>query len=524
MTDDKITQYNTTNPHSNKKPPLHEMFEQGIPWAPFIILGFILSIFAAVAVSFDFGFSATYIVAAGVIGVLLTLLILQNPELGAYLLIISVFSSLSDILTDNGFPGINRPLMALIGLSILVNYILKTGKVPKLPFITRTEWALLAYYSVIIFSSFQVIGNGSVYTSLIDITKDILVGISIFVLLNTKERWEKGAWILIITMTVLSTLGIIKMMSGTSRTFWDLAQFSGFGQLDEAGNLRFGGPIAEANIWGQVLTATLPFVIFRLIKDTNIVRKLFLIISAATILLAIVYTGSRGAFVALLVIAPFIVLETRIKLSSILIGIILVTTLLVILPSTYTQRFQTLRIFFDQDDEYSLSRDESVVGRRNAMLTGLAMFRANPFLGVGFGNYGINYWQYARELGLETGSLYTNSDTDLPQAHSLYVEILSETGLLGMLSFATFIGFIFLGLFKARKKYEALAIETDWTSWISALSISIFSFLITGLFLHGIFFRYIWMLIGMALAVISISNDSFISSPALNRRTRHKSR
>jgi O-antigen ligase len=508
MTENKIDRNKIVNHQNKVGNSIHGMLDKGVPWAPFVILGLTLAILAAVAVSFDFGISTTNLIGGGVVVTLLTILVFQSPELGAYLLIISVFSSLSDILTDSGYPSINRPLIALIGLSILVNYVLKTGKLSKLPSITRTEWALLVYYLVIIFSSIQLTDKGNAYTAILDISKDILVGISLLILLNTTEKWERGAWTLIITMTVLSGLGIIKMVSGTSRTFFDFAQFSGFGQIDETGNLRYGGPIGEANIWGQVLTATLPFIIFRLIKDTNPFKKVLLGLSAATILLAIIYTGSRGAFVALLAIAPIIVIVNRIKLPAILVGLAVMTALLIFLPSSFVQRFQTLRIFFDQSDEYALSRDESIVGRRNAMLTGLAMFRDNPFLGVGFGNYGNNYWKYASELGLESGALYTDSDTDLPQAHSLYVEILSETGLLGMLSFATLIGFIFAGLLKTRKKYKELAIDSDWVSWIDALTISILSFLITGFFLHGIFFRFIWMFIGLALAAVAISNNT----------------
>jgi putative inorganic carbon (hco3(-)) transporter len=520
MSNNKLTPYRISEPSKKKTYFFQEMVEKGVPWAPFLVIGLVLSVFAAVAVSIDFGFSTTYIAVGGAIGLLFTFLVIQNPELGAYLLVISVFSSLSDILTDRGLPSINRPLIALIAFSIFLNYFQKTGRLSKLPTMTRTEWALVAYYSVIIFSSSQVVDKSRAFSSILDITKDILVGISIFVLLNTKDKWEKGAWVLIITMTVLSSLGLIKMISGTSTTFWDFAQFSQFGQVDEAGNLRFGGPIAEANIWGQVLTATLPFAVFPLFKDSNIIKKIFLSFSTITILLAIFFTGSRGAFIALIALIPIIVFETRTKLSYILFGLALITVLLIFLPSSYTQRLQTLSIFFDQSDEYALSRDDSIVGRRNSMLTGLAMFRDNPFFGVGFGNYGINYYEYASDLGLETGSLYVNNDTDLPQAHSLYVEILSETGLLGILTFAVFIGLVFRGLFKARNRYLLYATETTWVSWINALIASILSFLITGIFLHGIFFRYIWMLIGMALAILAISNET-PPTPLLHRRSNH---
>jgi hypothetical protein len=125
MSNNKLTPYRISEPSKKKTYFFQEMVEKGVPWAPFLVIGLVLSVFAAVAVSIDFGFSTTYIAVGGAIGLLFTFLVIQNPELGAYLLVISVFSSLSDILTDRGLPSINRPLIALIAFSIFLNYFQK---------------------------------------------------------------------------------------------------------------------------------------------------------------------------------------------------------------------------------------------------------------------------------------------------------------------------------------------------------------------------------------------------------------
>jgi hypothetical protein len=41
---------------------------------------------------------------------------------------------------------------------------------------------------------------------------------------------------------------------------------------------------------------------------------------------------------------------------------------------------------------------------------------------------------------------------------------------------------------------------------------SLATFLISGIFLHGIFFRYIWVLIGLSMAAISIADGTPVIS------------
>lgn len=500
----------------NDIPLLSGIYPEKISWTPFVAIGLILSIVIAVAVNFIPGNAPAYVL-AGILGLIVTILVLQNPELGAYILIISIFTNISDILSDKGLPSINRPLIALAMGSVLANYILRTGKFARFPNMTRTEWALLTFYAVIIASILVSPEKSKAVNTIIDITKDILVGICIFVTLNTQKSWEKGAWYLIITITILAGLGVIKVITGTSQTFFDLARLSNFGQVGSTGEVRYGGPIAESNLWGQVLLATIPLVLYRLVREVHQAKKILLGISLLLILLAMIYTESRGALVALAAITPLIALDMRIKPINMLIGILLFFGLLSILPARYTQRFATLNVFF-KNEEYGLAEDESISGRRDVMLAGLAMFRDNPLLGVGFGNYSAYYWDYASRLGLESSFTLSEVDDGVRHPHSLYIEIISETGLLGLLAFVFFITTLFIELLRVRKKFQNFAFYADWSSWVTATIMSTLTFLISGMFLHGIFFRYIWMLIGLGMAAISISdNAKTFQLPANNR-------
>lgn len=472
-----------------------------------IALGLLIAIIVSLTSQ---AFSGAFLV-GGVMAALMAVVVIQRPELGAYLLIITVFTNLSDYVTERGLPSVNQPLIALTYLSVFVNYVLmRRGGIIEIPRISRIEGALLAYFLTIVISLFVSPNSDGVFYIIIDVAKDILAGVCLFLAFNDKEKWSKGGWILIILIANLALLGVVKMASGTEFTFGGLAQLSGLGQVGDNGELRYGGPIGEPNIWAQILVATMPLVLYRFSREKNSFVKINLLFAALMIMLAIIYTGSRGAFVALVITLPLIAIERKVRFQTAVSTVAIFMVLMLFMPKSYTERLSSLTLLFDNKNEYSLQSDSSFAGREEAMLTGLAMFRDKPLLGVGFGNYGINYSEYASILGLSTIPGGTRPG-DLPKPHSLYVEIISETGLIGFLTFGAFFGGLLAGILKVYLRDRKKKNEQEWATWQIAFFFSILSFLISGIFLHGILWRFIWMLIGLAMAILSISENRSVS-------------
>ena len=470
-----------------------------------LVIGFLLALIVAIAVNFTTIYPSILLI-GGVFAIVLFIAVLQRPEIGAYLLIFSVFTNLSDLFTEKGLPSINKPLVGILLLSIFVNYIFRTGKLSPAPKLSRIEIALFAYCTVVFASYFVAVNQPRAISYILDLMKDITTGVCIYLTLNTRDKWKSGARVLIFAVTFVSILGVIHTLTGTERTFWGFAQQSAFGQTNASGDLRFGGPIGESNIWGQVLVSIIPFALYRVAKEPKQTSKFIYLLASLFILLCVFFTESRGAFLALAAIIALIAMEMRIKSSTLTVAVIFGILFLFLLPSKYTERIKTLDVFFRPDQEYGLTQDESVEGRRNKMLTGLAMYEANPFLGVGFANYTDNYYSYAEDLGVE--SAVKNIETRR-EPHSLYIEIMAETGTFGILTFMAFLGLIFSGLYQVRKKYiNSKSIPNiNWAAWVTSILMSLLTFLIAGLFLHGIGFRYIWILAGMSLAFIHIAKS-----------------
>ena len=479
-----------------------------IPTSAFIVFGIVLALAAALAINFTATYSPLLVVAAA-LGGILTVIIFQKPELGAYILIFTVFTNLSDLFTERGLPSINKPLVAIVLFSIFANYILRTGRINSSAAITRAASVLLIYFLTILFSSFVAINQTKSYLAIIDLAKDIAVGICIYLTLDTKEKLKTGIRVLLYSVAFVSLLGVVHTLGGSSLTFWGLARESAFGQIGGSGGLRYGGPIAESNVWGQVLVSILPIALYQFTKVREPRIKFLSAMAALFIFLAMLFTESRGAFLALVILMTLTVYDLRIKGTTLVSLAALGIVLFIIVPSKYTERIKTLDIFFQSNQEYGLSQDDAVEGRREKMLTGLAMFKEHPFLGVGFANYSDNYWSYAGNLGLEATARNVGSESSARQPHSLYVEIMAETGIFGIASFLVFIYIMLRDLYLSRAMNDANKVkaDSDWSLWITAIFMSILTFLVAGIFLHGIGFRFIWVLSGLALTINHLTQD-----------------
>jgi O-antigen ligase len=228
----------------------------------------------------------------------------------------------------------------------------------------------------------------------------------------------------------------------------------------------------------------------------------------------IVLTHSRGAYLVLaidLVLILFI-FEKRFHPLVGVAGLTILVLLIPFLPASYRDRFDTLTAFTSQNGIY---QDTSFRGRSSEMLTGLAMFAEHPVLGVGVANYRPNYQRYAQLVGIEFRA-------EARDAHSLYVQILAETGILGAITFLGIVFFLFDALNKAIRALEHSPHLHHWLPWINAIRLALLSYLLTSVFLHNAYIRYFWILLAMALAGIQITysllNNSDRSLAAEARR------
>lgn len=477
-------------------------------WRTSLILGLLLAVGAGVGVSYLQAIERFYVI-GGVIGALLMIVILFRPQLGAYLLIITIFANISDLMTESGLPSINQPLAAIMLVVVIANLIIAPERITPLKRFSRVEWALTAYVIVVILSLTVASNRVSATEQVLDLVKNAVILVIIFLSLNTRKKLRTAVWIMIVTMTILVSLGVIQNILNLDFTFWGLSRDSVIGQVTESGEARYGGPLGLANIWGQVLVVVLPYFIYRVVDaKNNRFGQFVMIVATLTLFLAIILTGSRGAYIALFAILPLLAMELKIRIPTIFISLAVGVIILLALPQDYTARFTSL-VTGTNELGGTISEDPAVRGRITKMRTGLEMFVNNPVLGVGVGNFADAYWDYADDIGVESDAQDIQSEEEARDAHSLYIEVLAETGILGFVTFMLFFYFLLADSFKALMKVRGKIADHRWKSWVAPIVISLIAYLVSGLFLHGVVFRWFWVIAALALTSIHLTELKF---------------
>ena len=472
-------------------------------WVVFLIAGIAVVIGASILIGISGNGIASYLI-EGVLGLFLAVLIFFYPELGAYLLLITVLSNLSSIFISHDLPGINKPVVGLVLACVLANQILQTGRVSLLFKFTRVEWALVPYIAVILASVYVANAPSISLSAISSYAKNLIVLYCIFTTLNTAKKLRTGVWVAIIVTGVLSSFGVYQLITGNiQNTFGDLAMRSILNQMSSQGELRYGGPIGDANMWAQLLAAVLPLAIYRFFYEKKPFLRFIALLASLMIVTAIIYTYSRGAFVTLVLILAFIAWERRINFTRVMFAIGLGLLILFILPQSFRDRVVSIFDVFSAPSEFTVTTDESTAARITEMRVGLYMFQTHPFLGVGIGNYTNEYWSYAPDLGLDSGVLSTDVATSPRQPHDLFIEILAETGLLGLISFGIFIIVLLTNLWQAQKKAK----NNSQSILIISIMMVILSWLIGGLFLHGVLTRWLWIFISLAIAGLHLPRE-----------------
>lgn len=425
-----------------------------------------------------------------------------KPHLGVIVLVISVFSNISNIFTENGLPSINKPLAVVVATAVFLRYGNSVG-FPKGRRRTEGIEIFLALFGMAIALSYFAADNKErAIEEILDMAKDLIIIYSFIFALRHPDTWRQAAWAGILITAFLCLLGAYQVITNNyDQTFYGLANVTADVGEDSTTH-RISGPIADPNIWGQVVVAVIPLVIYRVIYEKTALKKILSLLILGVLLYEILNTYSRGAYIALGILFILIMIEQRVRPVYWFSAAAVAMVVFSLLPASYVGRFQTLTLL-SPSTENGIYQEGSFRGRSSKMLTGLVMFTDNPVLGVGAGNYPNNYQKYTVEVGLERS-------TEEQEAHSLYIEILSETGIVGIISFLGFCAFLLIGLYRIRRTITPLLKFQNWVPWISAMQLSIIGYLITSAFLHGGFIRYFWVFVALALSAIQLTEEMII--------------
>ena len=198
----------------------------------------------------------------------------------------------------------------------------------------------------------------------------------------------------------------------------------GFYKIDDFGYFgRISGVFGDESILGSYLSKILPIMFYAVNtqKNHNKNFKYFILILA---FITIVISGERTAtFFALLFIFGFIIFNTHYKIHKKIL-FLSTTILLLILTISFNDNLKkrfvdiTLSQFFDKNKKLLILTEVHT----DQFETGYNIFKDNPFFGVGtklYRHYGCKNPKYISEYSCTT------------HPHNTYIQILSETGVIG---------------------------------------------------------------------------------------------
>jgi O-antigen ligase len=503
-----------TLPLSQNAPSLREkLAKRGDFWRTVIYsIGLIVTMAGAYVIGA--GQYGTWVI-AGVMGIGVTLAVVVRPHYGVYLLVLFVYTNLSTLLMDAfGLPSMNKILVALIFVSVIATQIIMRRK----PLVFRSSEAMVLLY-IVVTSVSTILGSGAnaeSFDEIIDVFKDFIIIFIVVQLTHEEVIWRRAQWILIISAMLLSSLTWYQFITGDyANTFYGLAT-SRVDSVNEDGVewvdiQRVGGPVGDPNYYAQILVMVLPLSIYRTISQKQSSRRLMAAFCTLLIAGAIVFTYSRATLVVVVLVALLIVLERRINVYKVFAWLLVLFVLAIpVLPKGYTDRMLTILGVAESAES---QEDVSTKGRMSEAIVAIQMFRDNPVFGIGYSQYESNYQDYSARLGLD-------DRTEERQAHNLYLEILAETGVIGMAAFILMIFVIFNSLNQARHQLNQVG-RSDLVPWLLALQFGLMAYLLNSIFLHDSFARYLRLSIAMALSATALADALMQKYDQEQRRKRN---
>ena len=369
------------------------------------------------------------------------------------------------------------PTMMLLALSLVcfgsLTLALGTDRTKKVSF-SPLNMFIIIYAVIYMFSSvLSVTPRDSLQTGLL-VVVFVLFSIVFESSVKTRRQLDVVIALLVVSGGLVALYGIYQYISGiTGDASWvDTDMFSDI-------RTRVFSTLGNPNVLSEYLLLVIPFACAGVLAAKHWFVKIIFLGFSGVMLLCMLLTYSRGGWLALLIAAMlFLVIWDR---RFIILGIVGIAALFFILPETIVSRFTSIGNIQDSSTSYRLA----------IWIGTLSMLSDYWLCGVGPGISAFN----------KTYPLYSQNAIIAPHSHNLFLQIVCEMGIAGLIVF-----FIILYQYF---KMTARALSQDLGRrkyyLIAAIS-SITGFLVQGLtdssfYNHRVMFMFwVVLIIGALLA------------------------
>jgi hypothetical protein len=394
-----------------------------------------------------------------------------------------VYWNVSDVGPDAwGFGWVLRLAMVGGGVAGAVDWMTRPRR--------RAYWpvlgALLAYGAAQLLATPGSLDPSLARGALFEYGKDVVVFFLVANLLRTPRAWRWGINALLVGVILLSAPVVYQGLTGSTNQFWGFGAMLYKEIVPGQFGWRLAGAIGDPNFLAMVLVAALPLALMQMLEPgARLGRRGLAALAAGLALVATFFTYSRASLLGVGLIVVVLVIKHPRRRWVLAGGAAALLAAVAIMPSTFFGRLATLTEVTQARHE--AIPDESFQIRLNADVAGALMFVQHPWLGVGPGNYPVNYMHYSELSGLAV-------DPTMRDPHNLYVQIAAETGLAGLVSFAALLWTSFSLMERGRRRLRRLRADR-YADLIWALELAVVTYLTLSLFLHAAYFRHFLLLL-----------------------------
>ena len=323
----------------------------------------------------------------------------------------------------------------------------------------------------------------------------VLLALLIANAVRTRDEVRASALAVVAAGAVMGTIACLQQALGPAD--WS---FAGFGQLDSAivdgrGRvaIRLAGPIGETNRFAQIMAVLLPIGAGIALAARGFAR------GAAWLAVALIAAGmafafSRGVIVALGLAVPVALAIGMLRWRQLALAGLVGLVMIAAMPH-YAERVLSIGTTIAQtiglEPTGIRNADGAVRGRLTEMKSAGLLFLEHPVLGAG---PGMAPYAYERHAGVVGGKVRAGTR----RSHNLYLQLASETGIVGLAAFA----FVIVAAFRELERARLRFVSNDRALWgiVCGLELALVISLTSSLFLHAAYVRYFWVLIGLATA------------------------
>lgn len=367
------------------------------------------------------------------------------------------------------------PFAMIIALFTIMGLVL--SKEPKRIPMNPAVVVLIVFILWMVVTTFFASNPELAWPQLSKVIKIQLMSFIIMMVLTTRDRLQFMIWVIVVSLGFFGLKGgVFTILTG--------------------GQYMVVGP-PDTFIQGNTTLALALIMIFPLIRYLHLesqnswMRRGLMLLMGLTAV-AIVGSYSRGAFLAFSSVAFFLIFKSKNRVALFSVLVLLIPFVIMFMPDKYTQKIETIQTY---------QEDRSALGRLGAWEHAYNV-ATQRFTGGGYEVFlPTDFQMYSPQVFERLMETTNRAASNMPDAHSIYFEVLGEHGFIGLGLF------LLIGIFSWRngawviRRTSGLE-ELTWARNLAGMvQVSLIGYAVGGAFLGLAYFDLYYHLVAILVVL-----------------------